>query len=379
MWYPEVVIQQIHSQIAVSRLHTPTTSFPLFWSLLCLKLWLALSLVVLDFITPNPTLPDRELTPGCAEFSWYLNSLLSAVCSIGLLGYLDGSVKPPRLRMVLSRKKDADGNPTYKPSPEPTAAMPVNSTNPSILEFELCDGHVAGAIYQNIVNLAGYNLTPMLTSCEMYILLRKWFLTQSKTAKRIACQCLTSAKYAEETHMENHITYMQGLYQEALLAGCNITEIEFKSLILASLPKSMCASVQIYQDKDLNSIKSGLIEDYMEDHADDLSTPLQASDMTALFVRGAATHCTNCQQPYHSAKKGWAHGGGAEGDAPNWWIPPSGLEPHGWKPKSNASSSNSTATAAVATVATAIQPIETYNLTGVDNTLEDYDQKLLPF
>ncbi|KAJ3791588.1 hypothetical protein GGU11DRAFT_751467 [Lentinula aff. detonsa] len=97
----------------------------------------------------------------------------SVARATGLTGYLDGTIVQPSPLTSTESMKAA-------------TASSVNSCNPSADEWELCDGRLAGIIYQNVRDPRSIGITEEMSAHKMWERLTKEYDTSSAAAQSLA-------------------------------------------------------------------------------------------------------------------------------------------------------------------------------------------------
>ncbi|KAJ3978848.1 hypothetical protein F5890DRAFT_1559571, partial [Lentinula detonsa] len=118
---------------------------------------------------------DRQLI-GLSNWAVFRDHLRSVARATGLTGYLLGTIAAPSPVVLTST------DPTTIPPPVPASTL-INARTPSLEEWELRDGRLAGIIYQNVKDPRSIALTELMTAHEMWIRLTNEFETSSAAAQ----------------------------------------------------------------------------------------------------------------------------------------------------------------------------------------------------
>ncbi|KAF5348755.1 hypothetical protein D9757_014135 [Collybiopsis confluens] len=267
---------------------------------------------------------DRQLT-GISNWASFRDHLKSVARSTGLLGYLDGSTAQPT---------PLAGTAGVPPPATPTAT-PINSRTPSVEEWELRDGRLAGIIYQNIQDPRSIGVTEDMASNIMWRKLTGELDTNSAAAQALAKERIQQFKYTPGTRFEEYFKNLEALRKAANDVGCSIQDEDLRTRFLTSLSKEYLWILQTHGARPLPDLKRVLLEyDMMVESSNPTSN---ATVPTALSVSSGII-CENCNRNGHTKKGCWARNGGREGLGPRWYKAPKGMEPV----KTSASSSAAT-------------------------------------
>ncbi|KAF5346276.1 hypothetical protein D9757_014842 [Collybiopsis confluens] len=244
---------------------------------------------------------DRQLL-GITNWATFGDHLKSTARSTGLLGYLDGSIQPvPPIPVA------GPVVPSFLPPTIPAVPTPINSRTPSIEEWELRDGRLAGIIYQNIKDPRAIGVTEDMSSNAMWVKLTGEYETTSAAAQALAKERIQQFKYNPGTRFKDYFKQLEALHSSPPL---------LPTISGSSRPTGS------YSD-----LKRTLIEyDMMVESTN--AVGLETVIPSALAVPGAIV-CDNCNRNGHTKKGCWARGGGREGFAPRWYKAPKGMEPSG--------------------------------------------------
>ncbi|KAJ3781295.1 hypothetical protein GGU10DRAFT_379671 [Lentinula aff. detonsa] len=234
---------------------------------------------------------DRQLV-GLSNWAVFRDHLHSVARATGLTGYLLGTIVAPSPIVLTS------------PSPGGTTVPPlvaaptlINARTPSLEEWELRDGRLAGIIYQNVKDPRSITLTELMTTHEMWTQLTNEFDTSSAAAQALAKEQIQQFRYSLGTPFEEYFPKYLWVIQNhgsQLHRDLKHVLIEYDMMVESALPSTS-------------------------------STPIP----NALAARSSTggVVCDNCQRSGHIKKDCWAKGGGSEGKAPCWYNAPKGMEP----------------------------------------------------
>ncbi|KAJ3998130.1 hypothetical protein F5050DRAFT_1710733, partial [Lentinula boryana] len=132
---------------------------------------------------------DRQLI-GISNWAIFRDHLRSVARATGLTGYLDGSISTPASTVITSMSSDR----TTGVSAPPVSTV-INSRTPSIEEWELRDGRLAGIIFQNIQDPRSLGVTEFMTAHNMWTRLTSKFDTSSAAAQALAKERIQQFRY----------------------------------------------------------------------------------------------------------------------------------------------------------------------------------------
>ncbi|KAJ3835864.1 hypothetical protein F5878DRAFT_644004 [Lentinula raphanica] len=93
--------------------------------------------------------PEDHQLLGLSNWAIFCDHLKSVARATGLTSYLDGTITAP--------------SPSETPSTKTSSATSINSQSPSLEEWELRDGRLAGIIYQNVRDPRSVGITEDIT------------------------------------------------------------------------------------------------------------------------------------------------------------------------------------------------------------------------
>ncbi|KIK50187.1 hypothetical protein GYMLUDRAFT_253205 [Collybiopsis luxurians FD-317 M1] len=296
--------------------------------------------------------PEDHQLVGLSNWAIFQDHLQSIAHSMGLSGYLDGTITAPASPAV-----GAPPAPAAAPSAAPPAltVTPINSWTPLAEEWELCDGQLAGIIYQNIKDPRSIRVTQDMTVHQMRTRLTNEYDTMSAAAQALA--------------KEYYFKQLEALHKAASDVGCTVQDEDLRSHFLTSLPLDHLWILQTHDACSYSDLKCALLEyDMMVESANSSATSSVTSN--ALVVSGKTNNsvvCNNCRHMVHVKAKCWACGGGSEGKGPCWYTAPKCME-------------LTTTISAVTVESTSVPAIAAATIYDFgDYDFGDWDGKLLPF
>ncbi|KAJ3999383.1 hypothetical protein F5050DRAFT_1709814 [Lentinula boryana] len=244
---------------------------------------------------------DRQLV-GIGNWAVFRDHLKSIARATGLTGYLDGTIVAP-------------SPPAQGTSGAATAPTSINSRDPSVEEWELRDGRLAGIIYQNIRDP---RLTDMreLSHCQSVNSLTN----NARAVASLAKERIQQFRYTSGNAFEEYFKQLEALRKAASDVGCKIEDEDLRSQFLTSLSSDNLWIIQNHGSCAYPNLKRTLIEyDMMVESASPSGGNAIAHN--ALVANGSygpnsATVCDNCRRTGHIKKNCWAKGGGNEGKGP---------------------------------------------------------------
>ncbi|KAF5391108.1 hypothetical protein D9757_003179 [Collybiopsis confluens] len=240
-------------------------------------------------------------------------------------------------------------------------ATPINSRTPSVEEWELRDGRLAGIIYQNIQDPRSIGVTEDMASNIMWRKLTGEFDTNSAAAQALAKERIQQFKYTPGTRFEEYFKNLEALRKAANDVGCSIQDEDLRTRFLTSLSKEYLWILQTHGARPLPDLKRVLLEyDMMVESSNPTS---HATVPTALSVSSGII-CENCNRNGHTKKGCWARNGGREGLGPRWYKAPKGMEPVKTSAPSSAATTIVTESSAPAIAAATIYHFDDQDFNG---------------
>ncbi|KIK67645.1 hypothetical protein GYMLUDRAFT_237868 [Collybiopsis luxurians FD-317 M1] len=256
----------------------------------------------------------------------------SVTCSTGLRGYLDGTITAP-----------APAAPNAAPPVAPVVT-PINSHTPSLEEWELCNGCLAGIVYQNIKDPCSIRVTQDMSASTMWTRLTDKYEMTSAAAQTLAKEQIQQFKYIAGTPFEDYFKQLELLQKSVGDMGCTVSDDNLQSHFLTSLAMDYLWILQSHGTCTYTDLKCVLVEYNMmvESANSTLNTTAIPNALAVSSKFNTGIVCDNC--------------GGSEGKAPCWYTAPKGMEPN--KSMSNLTLANivsydpneSSATTAAATI-----------------------------
>ncbi|KAF5358872.1 hypothetical protein D9757_012294 [Collybiopsis confluens] len=304
-------------------------------------------------------LRDRQLL-GLANWATFRDHLKSTARSTGLLGYLDGSIQPVPPIPVAGPVVPGGIPPTV-----PTLPTPINSRTPSVEEWELRDGRLAGIIYQNIKDPRSIGVTEDMSSNAMWVKLTGEYETTSAAAQALAKERIQQFKYNPGTRFEDYFKQLEALRKAANDVGCSILDEDLRSRFLTSLTANNLWILQTHGARSYSDLKRTLIEYNMMVESTN-AVGLETVIPSALAIPGTIV-CDNCNRNGHTKKGCWARGGGREGFAPRWYKAPKGMEPSGKTSTSSTVAATSSEDPPVTSAATTVYQFSDDDFNGMSS------------
>ncbi|KIK54986.1 hypothetical protein GYMLUDRAFT_249008 [Collybiopsis luxurians FD-317 M1] len=174
---------------------------------------------------------DRQLT-RISNWAIFCDHLKSVAHPTGLLGYLDGTILSPTSPPPATGPINALSVPPAPITPVPTS---INSRSPSIEEWELRDGHLAGIIYQNIKDPRSIRVTEDMSSNAMWMRLTAKYKTNLAATQALAKEQLQQFKYVPRMQFEDYFKQLEALRKAANDIGCSVQDEDLCTRFLTSL------------------------------------------------------------------------------------------------------------------------------------------------
>ncbi|KAJ3765789.1 hypothetical protein FB446DRAFT_829149 [Lentinula raphanica] len=220
---------------------------------------------------------DRQLI-GLSNWAIFCDHMKSVARATGLTGYLDGTIPAP---------SPPASTPTSTITP---AATSINSRSPSVDEWKLRDGRLAGIIYQNVRDPRSVGITEDMSAHTMWERLTSEYSNSSAAAQSLAKERIQKLRYDDSTPFEEYFKKLEALRK---------------------------AASDNHGSRSYSDLKRTLVEyDMMVESASSSNSTSVAPNALAVPSRSNS-----------SVKNCWAKGGGSEGKAPRWYNAPKGMEP----------------------------------------------------
>ncbi|KAJ3816739.1 hypothetical protein F5880DRAFT_1635594 [Lentinula raphanica] len=233
----------------------------------------------------SPRIAKLRQLIGLSNWAIFCDHLRSIAHATGLTGYLNGTIVAPSPQDTVSsiasssQKTSTDDASTTPSAPTSTPSAPpptpINSRTPSVEEWELRDGCLAGIIYQNIKDPRSIGVTEIMSAHEMWTRLTSEYDTSSAAAQALAKEHIQQFQYAPGTPFEEYFKQLEAPAKLRVMLELKRVLVEYDMMVESASPSS------------------------------------------TTFVAPNA----------HSKKNCWAKGGGSEGKAPRWYNAPKGMEP----------------------------------------------------
>ncbi|PPQ91523.1 hypothetical protein CVT25_008791 [Psilocybe cyanescens] len=188
-----------------------------------------------------PILPDSEKFNGTNYLEWK-ETILMACCVRGAQGYLEGRIMNPAQSVSSSSFHQATDTSSASTSPyavpSSTEDTPWTSLSPSAEEWDMRDAWCLLAICQNVKNAVGLGLKTSGTAADVWKSLEDRYNTSSDLARVYAQRELRGVTMSDGDNFQTHLSTLHVKHKQANAVGANITDSDFREIILASLPSS---------------------------------------------------------------------------------------------------------------------------------------------
>jgi len=181
---------------------------------------------------------DTDKFDGSNWPTWSNNTL--SICTLkGVVGYLDGTVKDPKLNTTTSQQG------TISPQPE----TPWNSLNSTTDEWEIRNAWTKILLTFNTKNPVGLGIDVNGSAADAWRSYKASYEAASDMARQNAEQELRNLTFSEGDDFQTHVTIMRNKLSQARALGADITDKNFKTILLNSLPGSWDPVVaSLYKD-----------------------------------------------------------------------------------------------------------------------------------
>lgn len=289
---------------------------------------------------------DKLQTTNWNEWKRTMSSILRMK---GLMGYADGSIKPPSKPLprpplpTTSPETPTPSAPGTAPSSNPFAISispsststehPLSSIsaapnhNTQLEEWRRLDAAAAAHITLNIKNqMIASKFRDGALAHEVWRLLHARFERTNGILALQARNKLNGCKFIGNQSVQQHLDMMSKLWEEALAVGVHIEDDEFCHIVRSSFPPDWAIFVATLLDiGDPIALEASLLA--YADLRGPLPSLSQSSHSAALFSSttfsqsqpNPTTRCTNCGKSNHMFDRCYRKGGGAENSAPSWW------------------------------------------------------------
>ncbi|KAJ3964360.1 hypothetical protein EV361DRAFT_956023 [Lentinula raphanica] len=169
---------------------------------------------------------------GLSNWAIFCDHLRSIAHATGLTGYLNGTIVAPSPQDTVSsiasssQKTSTDDASTTPSAPTSTPSAPpptpINSRTPSVEEWELRDGCLAGIIYQNIKDPRSIGVTEIMSAHEMWTRLTSEYDTSSAAAQALAKEHIQQFQYAPGTPFEEYFKQLEAPAKLRVMLGVKL-------------------------------------------------------------------------------------------------------------------------------------------------------------
>jgi len=153
------------------------------------------------------------------NWSTWSNNILSIVSLKGITGYLDGTITKSTITTSM-----------------PTTETLWNSSNPSGDEWDARNAWTKILITFNTQNPVGLDININSTVAEAWKTYKDSYETTSDMARQNIEQELCNLTFSDGDDFQNYITIMRNKLSQARALGVDITNKNFKTILLNSLP-----------------------------------------------------------------------------------------------------------------------------------------------
>jgi hypothetical protein len=175
----------------------------------------------------------------------------------------------------------------------------------------------------NIEDKETYSLPPTATAHDWWTTLTARFQSTDRVTQAALERQLHAKKYEEGTSMRDHLDELKRRRTAANIAGSEIREPRFCTIILQSLPVTWNhVAIPLYQHLNADDVIHQLLA--AEGHFEAQRQPLDIGTKTQAFSADVKDPrdlmvCSNCNKKRHLKENCYAAGGGKEGQWPATW------------------------------------------------------------
>ncbi|KAJ3552616.1 hypothetical protein NP233_g12841 [Leucocoprinus birnbaumii] len=280
-----------------------------------------------------PIFADGDKFDGMNWVLW--SGLIRIAAEVrGIAGYLDGTVKNPvaveatiPTQPITTTTPSLDDIQTTAASPTLTPLPPDDtkwdSLHPSPAEWKVRNAWAKGLLVFNTKNPIGLGINVSGTAADAWKSYLEGYKTASDMARQNAEVELRNLKYSDNDDFPAHVVAMRNKWAHANALGAEITDKNFKTIMLNSLPHSWDPVVaSLYRDMSSFEAISALQSWWIRISGDRVSNPVHA--VTALQAVNPGRRdrsqlfCTNpnCNRTGHTIEVCYWKGGGMEGKFP---------------------------------------------------------------
>jgi len=163
---------------------------------------------------------DTDKFDGTNWPTWS-NNILSIALLKGITGYLDSTTTKPAITTSI-----------------PTTETPWNSPNPSGDEWDARNAWTKILITFNTKNPVGLGININGTAAEAWKIYKDSYETTSDMARQNIEQELCNLTFSDGDDFQNHVTIMRNKPSQARALGADITDKNFKTILLNSFSSS---------------------------------------------------------------------------------------------------------------------------------------------
>ena len=272
----------------------------------------------------------------------------------GAKGYLEGDIlkpSPPATANVVS-----SSGATTSTGPTPSE---WSSTSPSVQEWDQRDAWVLGLIQYNTKNAIGLGVKLDGSAAQAWKSLTDIYDNISDLAKINIQRELRDTRFLDGNDFSAHVANLRTLWTRANSAGSNISDTDFRTIILTSLPETWDTIVATLYDAKSSADAIARLDMHWSrinrngkvSTATSSSVALQANAKPGGNVKRCAN--TNCKRKGHVIEDCYWPGGGKEGQFPPGFGKRGGASGNATGTASAAGTGTASATANAAIIETA--------------------------
>ncbi|RDB17165.1 Retrovirus-related Pol polyprotein from transposon TNT 1-94 [Hypsizygus marmoreus] len=264
----------------------------------------------------NFLLPADERFDGSNWVEWK-EIIWAAAKQRGVTGYLDGSIKRPRVPV--------EGE---SPAVIPTTVY-WGSMTPTADEWEQRNAFAQGIVTLNIRNAVGLGVKTNGTASECWASLTSLRDAVSDLGRLHAESALRMIQYSDGTDIETHFKLLRRAWERATSQGSKIDDSDFRMVILGSMPKTANWNLVVgtmLSVKTSDEVISNLtLQIMVNGNGSSARASIPAAQALATHQQRSPQRsteiCTNpvCKRIGHTIERCFKPGGGMEGQYPAWW------------------------------------------------------------
>ncbi|PPQ72484.1 hypothetical protein CVT25_000136 [Psilocybe cyanescens] len=275
-----------------------------------------------------PILSDAEKFDGSNYLEWR-ETILMACRVRGARGYLEGRIMNPaeNVSPSTSPQSTVTSSTTSTTTPTTIPLSPVDtpwtSLFPSAEEWDARDAWCLLAICQNVKNAVGLGLKTNGTAAEAWKSLEDRYNLSSDLARVYAQRELRAVIMTDGEDFRTHLSTLHIKHKRANAVGANVTDSDFREIILASLPSSWDNIIATLHQTP--SLMDTIVSLELHWSRVNRNTKVRTAGTTAVALKANARNDTfnkkvcvnaNCRRRGHLIEDCYWKGGGKEGQFP---------------------------------------------------------------